>query len=59
MMLTAGLGVSEMMMGWDNIALELGGVTPLLVSNDVADIPLDGETCAKSVILVANVRKSE
>lgn len=44
MMLTAGLGVSEMMMGWDNVAMEVGGVTPVLLSNDVADIPLDGGT---------------
>lgn len=43
MMLTAGLGVSEMMIGWDNVALELGGVTPLLLSNDAVDIPLDRE----------------
>lgn len=41
MMLTAGLGVSEMTIGWDNMALELGGVTPLLLSNDAVDIPLD------------------
>lgn len=40
MMLTAGLGVSEMMIGWDNIALEVGGVTLLLLSNDAVDIPL-------------------
>ena len=43
MMLTAGLGVSEMMIGWDNVALALGGVTPLLLSNDAVDIPLDRE----------------
>lgn len=42
MMLTAGLGVSEMTIGWDNVAL--GGVTPLLLSNDAVDIPLDRET---------------
>lgn len=43
MMLTAGLGVSEMMIGWDNVALALGGLTPLLLSNDAVDIPLDRE----------------
>ena len=36
MMLTAGLGVSEMMMGWDSTA----GVTSLLLSSDVVDRPL-------------------
>lgn len=46
MMLTAGLGVSEMMIGWDNVALELGGVTPLLLSNDAVDKPLDRKTKA-------------
>lgn len=40
MMLTAGLGVSEMMIGWDNVALELGGVTPVVLSKDAVDIPL-------------------
>lgn len=39
-MLTAGLGVSEMMIGWDNVAKELGGVTPVLLSSDAVDIPL-------------------
>lgn len=41
MMLTAGLGVSEMMIGWDNAAAEVGGVT-LLPSMDAADTPLGG-----------------
>lgn len=41
MMLMAGLGVSEMMIGWDNTAVELGGVTPLLLSSDAVDKPLN------------------
>ena len=36
MMLTAGLGVSEMMIGWDNTT----GVTSLVLSSDVVDSPL-------------------
>lgn len=42
MMLTAGLGVSEMTIGCDQVAL--GGVTPLLLSNDAVEIPLSRET---------------
>lgn len=42
MMLTAGLGVSEIMMGWDIIALEVGGVILLLLRNDAVDTPLHG-----------------
>lgn len=46
MMLTAGLGVSEIMMGWDMTTLEVGGVILLLLRNDAVDIPLHaiGET---------------
>lgn len=40
MMLTAGLGVSEIMMGWDIITLEVGGVILLLLRNDAVDTPL-------------------
>ena len=40
-MLTAGLGVSEMTIGWDMVVLELGGGIPLLPSNDAADRPLE------------------
>lgn len=39
MMLTAGLGVSEITIGCDKAALELGGVTPLLTT-DAVDTPL-------------------
>lgn len=41
MMLTAGLGVSEMMIGWDNVVLEVGGVMPLLLMYDAVDTPLE------------------
>lgn len=57
-MLTAGLGVSEMMIGWDNVAKELGGVTPVLLSSDAVDIPLDRETKAKVEFLPPK-RKSD
>lgn len=40
MMLTAGLGVSEIMMGWDIITLEVGGVILLLLRNEAVDTPL-------------------
>lgn len=40
MMLTAGLGVSEMMIGWDSMVLALGGVTPLLLMYDAVETPL-------------------
>lgn len=40
MMLTAGLGVSEIMIGWDNVTLEAGGVILLLLRNEAVDIPL-------------------
>lgn len=53
MMLTAGLGVSEMMIGWDNAALEVGGVTLLLLSKGAADIPLDRETGLNNTIVLS------
>lgn len=42
MMLTAGLGVSEITMGWDIVTLEVGGVILLLLRNDAVDTPLHG-----------------
>lgn len=49
MMLTAGLGVSEIMIGWDINTLAVGGVILLLLRNDAVDIPLqmwkDDFTC--------------
>lgn len=47
MMLTAGLGVSEITMGCDRMREELGGVTTLLLSKEAAEIPLDTKTKEK------------
>lgn len=43
MMLTAGLGVSEMTIGWESAVLALGGVTSLLLMYDAVETPLEIE----------------
>lgn len=55
MMLTAGLGVSEIMIGWDINTLAVGGVILLLLRNEAVDIPL--HRCGKMISHVGTSSK--